>query len=96
MKDATKAIVMTKKGEINKHVKNALIHCRIEGDKIYTGYYNGSGKWATASSAASTVKAILKAEGFDFKQANGAPRGGITGEHLLISEDAVSFLQTIK
>lgn len=96
MKDATKAIVITKKGEISKSIKNAIGHCRFEDGKIYTGYYNGSGKWATATSAAGTVRMILNAEGFEYKSSNDAPKGGITGEHFIVSNEAVTFIQSLK
>lgn len=98
MKKQTKAIVLTAKGVVSKSILNALAHCRFNEseNKIYTGYYNGSGRWATASSAQATVVSILKAEGYEFEKGNDAPRGGVTGEHLLVPAEALNFIKNIK
>ena len=60
MKNLTKTIVLTKTGAINKAVSNMIANCRFDSatNKVYTGYYSGSGRYTTAHSASSIVEAI--------------------------------------
>ena len=98
MKNQTKAIVLTTKGVVSKFVTNAISHCGFNDseNKIYTGYYNGSGKWATATSAQHTIVSILKAQGYKFERGNDAPRGGVTGEYVKVSKIAFNFIKALK
>lgn len=96
MKNSIKNIVLTKSGNVNKSINNTLKHCSVnekEG-KIYTGYYNGSGKWATKGSAQPTVVEILKAGNFKYEIGNDSPKGGITGDFVKVSKTAMkAFLE---
>jgi hypothetical protein len=96
MKTATKKIVTTKSGAINKSVANMINHCRFANGKIYTGYYLGSGRFTSAQSASSTITAILDAQGYKYSKGNDAPKGGITGEYLKVSKTAEKFILSIK
>jgi hypothetical protein len=97
MKNATKKIVLTQKGEVNKAIKNALSNCRfdVNSNKIYTGYYSGKGRFATACSAQNTVISILKAQGYKYEIGNDAPRGGANGDFVKVSKTAFNFLKSI-
>lgn len=97
MKTQTKKLIETKSGSVSKNVINALLHCRFDSDqrKIYTGYYNGSGKWATRASSESTVTNILEAQGYKFTTGNDAPKGGITGDFVKVSKTAFIFILNI-
>lgn len=96
MKTATKNIIITKTGAVSKHIINALNNCHFAEKKVYTGYYSGSGRFTSAHSALSTVTSILDAQGYKYKVANDAPKGGIKGEHVVISNTAMTFLLSIK
>jgi hypothetical protein len=92
MKAQTKKIVLTKQGKVNKIVSNMLANCVFYNNRIYTGYYNGSGRFTTAHSAKSTVLKILEAQGYKYITGNDAPRGGISGEYVQVSKIASDFL----
>lgn len=98
MKTLTKKILLTKTGLINKSVANMISNCRFDSktNKIYTGYYSGSGRFTTACSASSTIEAILKAQSYKFTKSNDAPMGGIKGENYKVSKIAFDFLKSIK
>lgn len=97
MKTQTKKLIETKSGSISKNVINALLHCRFDSDqrKIYTGYYNGSGKWATRASSETVVTSILKAQGYRFTTGNDAPQRGIKGDFVKVSKTAFNFILNI-
>lgn len=97
MKATTKSIIFTKSGSVNKNIANAIGHCKFNESerKIYTGYYNGSGKWATAMDASGTIVQILKAQGYKYQSGNDAPKGGITGNFLKVSKTAFDFIRSI-
>ena len=98
MKNSIKNIVLTKQGKVNKSVNNVLNHCTVnekEG-KIYTGYYNGYGKWATKASAQPTVIELLKAGSFKYEIGNDAPKGGITGDFVKVSKTAMKAFLEVK
>lgn len=94
MKTATKKIVTTKTGSINKSICNMLQNCRFapKTRQIYTGYNSGSGRFTSAHSAMSLVSSILDAQGYSYEKGNDAPRGGITGEYVKVSKTAYNFL----
>lgn len=96
MKAATKKLITTKSGSVSKNITNMLKNCRFAGNKVYTGYYSGSGRFTSAHSALSTVKSILDAQGYKYEIANDAPQGGVRGEHVVVSKTAVDFLISIK
>lgn len=96
MKNSTQKIVITKTGNISKNIINAINHCTFTNDRVYTGYYSGSGRFTTANTALPVIKSILEAQGYKFEIGNDAPRGGVNGEHLKISKTAITFLQSLK
>jgi hypothetical protein len=65
-------------------------------NKIYTGYYSGSGRFTTACSAKSTITNILDAQGFKYTIGNDAPKGGIKGEFIKLSKPAFKFILNLK
>lgn len=97
MKTSTKNLIMTQKGQVSKNIANALSRCRFnEAErKIYTGYYNGRGKWATRGSSQGIVLSILESQGYSYKVDNDAPQGGITGDYVKVSKTAFEFLRNI-
>ena len=95
MNNQTKKLILTQKGELNKHVTNALSHCTFLNGKIYTGYYSGSGRYTSSQSAMSTVTAILDAQGYKYTTGNDAPKGGIMGEYVKVSKVAFEFLTNL-
>ena len=98
MKKATKKLITTASGTISKNISGMLANCHFDtkNNKIYTGYYSGSGKYTSAYSAMSTVESILKAENLKYTIANDAPRGGTKGEHAKVSKVAFNLLLNIK
>jgi len=96
MRNSTKKIVLTQKGEINKAVINMLGNCRFASDRVYVGYNRGSGRYISAHTAQGCVVSILQAEGFIFTTGNDAPRGGILGDFVKCSKVALEFLKKIK
>jgi hypothetical protein len=98
MKASTKSILLTKSGSINKQVSNMLKNCRFDSNKnkIYTGYYSGSGRFTTRHSAMHTVKSILNAQGYKFSEGNDSDRGGASGEFVKVSKTAFNFLLNIR
>jgi hypothetical protein len=96
MKNQTKNLIYTQKGELSKHITNALSNCKFDNGKIYTGYYSGSGRFTSAHSAMGTVTAILDAQGYKYTTGNDAPKGGIKGEYVKVSKVAFQFLTNIK
>lgn len=93
MKKETQKIILTKKGEISKHVTNAIGHCRFEDGKIFTGYYSGSGRYASRHSASETIKQILSAQGYGYKFFND---GGAPLEYIKCSKIATKFILSLK
>jgi hypothetical protein len=95
MTTSTKKIVLTAKGTINKSIVNMLSNCRYDfkTNKIYTGYYSGSGRFTSAHSAESTVTSILNAQGYKYTIGNDAPRGGVSGDFVKVSKTAFNFLR---
>lgn len=98
MKTATKNIVFNKDGNQSKSVINMLMNCRFDStsNKIYTGYYSGSGRFTTAHSALPTIALLLKSQGYKYTVANDAVRGGAKGEHVVVSKTAFEFLLSVK
>jgi len=99
MKNSTKNLVMTKSGQVSKNITNALARCSFAHStkKIYTGYYLGSGRFASRHSAMHTVTAILNAQGYAFEMGNDAAKGGAYGEYVqLKSRTAFEFVQNLK
>jgi hypothetical protein len=96
MKAQTQKIVLTKSGSVNKSVSNMISNCNFSTDKIYTGYYSGSGRFTTSHSAMGLVIQILSAQGYKFEKGNDAPKGGIKGEYLKISKTAINFIKSLK
>lgn len=92
MNNQTKKLIYTQKGELNKHVKNALSHCSFLNGKIYTGYYSGSGRYTSSHSAMGTITDILEAQGYKYTTGNDAPKGGIKGEYVKVSKVAFEFI----
>lgn len=92
------ALFITKKGEISKNITNMLLNCRFDSaeNKIYTGYYSGSGRFSKAGSAEKTVVSILDALGFAYTVGNDAPRGGVSGDFVKVSKKAFETLIKIK
>ena len=95
MNNQTKKMILTQKGELNKHVKNALSHCTFNNGKIYTGYYSGYGRYTSSQSAMGTVTAILDAQGYKYTTGNDAPKGGIKGEYVKVSKVAFEFITNL-
>ena len=95
MKNQTKNLIYTQKGELNKHIKNALSNCKFDNGKIYTGYYLGSGRYKSSHSAKGTVTAILDAQGYKYTTGNDAPKGGIKGEYVKVSKVAFEFITNL-
>lgn len=93
MKNSTKKLILTKTGAINKSVSNMLSNCRFDGNKIYTGYYSGSGRFTSAHSAMPLIKSICDAQGYKYSTGNDAPKGGITGEYVKVSRVAMNFIK---
>ena len=98
MKTQTKTFCITAKGEINKAVINALSNCRFDTPqtRIYTGYYSGSGRFASRASAEHTVVSILNAQRYKFTTGNDAPKGGILGDYVKMSKIAFDFIAALK
>jgi hypothetical protein len=94
MKTATKKIVLTAKGTINKSIVNMLSNCSYDHktNKIHTGYYSGTGRFTTAHSAQQTLTSILDAQGYKYTIHNDAPRGGVSGEFVKVSKTAFNFI----
>jgi hypothetical protein len=98
MKTALKNIIINKNGQRSQSVINMLLNCRFDNtsNKVYTGYYSGSGRFTSAHSALPTIELLLKAQGYKYTIANDAVRGGAKGEHIVISKIAYNFLLSIK
>ena len=93
----TKSLVLTKKGEINKTVKNALSGCRFDGkqNKIYPVTYVGSGNFISKRDNSYYVESILNSQGYKFTKGNDAPRGGENGNFFKVSKTALLFLLSL-
>jgi hypothetical protein len=103
MKTSVAKIVTTKSGTISKNVTGMLANCTFISKKskgtqnrIYTGYYSGSGRFTSAHSAMFTVKQILDAGGYKYKTGNDAKFGGVKGEYVQVSNVAFDLILTIK
>lgn len=97
MKTATKKLILTQKGEVSKSIINMLSNCIFveQSNKIYTGYYSGTGRFTSAHSAMSTVVSILNAQGYKFTKGNDSVRGGVKGEHVKVSTVAFQFIKSL-
>ena len=95
MKTATKKIVLTQKGEINKLVKSMIKNCSFDGNKIRTGYYSGRGRFTSRHSAQGYITDILKAQGYKFETGNDSKMGGASGEFVKVSKTAMNFIQSL-
>lgn len=93
MKNKTRQLIYTKKGSIDKNILNAINHCTIEDNKIFTGYYSGSGRFTTRHSAAGTIIELLTAQGY---KSTLIDNGGANKEYLKVSKVASKFIQAIK
>lgn len=98
MKPKTKKNLMTKKGELNQNIVNALKNCRFDfsTNRIYTGYYTGSGRFASKANSVHTVELIVRSQGYKYDVLNDAPRGGILGEYVqLFSKTSINFIHSL-
>ena len=95
MKNATKKIVLTSKGKVNKSIVNMIKNCKFDGDKIRTGYYSGKGRFTTRHSAMHTITSILIAQGYKFERGNDSDRNGASGEYVKVSKVASKFIYSI-
>ena len=87
---------MTKSGQVSKNITGMLRNCNFFSDKkVYTGYYSGTGRFTSAHSAMPLVKQLLDAAGYKYTVANDAPKGGVSGEHVVLSATAKNFLKEI-
>ena len=98
MKAKTKSLCITAAGKISKNIQYAIRNCRLDvaNNKIYTGYYTGSGRFTSAASSDHTIVSILRAQGYKFTRGNDAPRGGALGDYVKISRTAFNFIATLK
>jgi hypothetical protein len=94
MKTATKAIVLTAKGEVNKHFKNALMCARFDeaNTKIYPCSWMKSGRNFACRDKSALITSVLKAQGYKFEIGNDAPKGGLEGNYIKVSKTALAFL----
>lgn len=76
----------TKKGELKKDPVTKLAHnCIImQGEKVYTGKYSGTGKHTKSVDYTPSVVALLTRNGYLVEYGNDAPRGGVTGNFVIV------------
>lgn len=55
----------------------------------YTGYYTGSGRHTKAQNYKGEVESVLRSLGISYAAGNDAPRGGVSGEYVVITSKAV-------
>lgn len=92
MKKATKNIVLTKSGKVNKNISNAIRNCSFDGNKIRTGYYSGFGRFTSRHSAMGNITPILESQGYKYSIGNDSHRGGASGEYIKVSKQAMNFI----
>lgn len=85
-------VLTTKSGEVNKNTKSAINNCRIEGNKIYTKQYTGSGNYKNFKDNSGIIETILKRLGYEFTTGNDAPRGGKEGDFIKCSKTAINAI----
>lgn len=88
-------LVLTQIGKVNRNFENAWINSRIEGNKIYHTYVNGSGRWSSNQSSRIYFIQILEAFGYKYSEGNDAPRGGATGDYIKVSSVAMRNIKNI-
>jgi hypothetical protein len=81
---------------LTKDAANAVRNCRISGNKIYVGGYAGRGRWTKSYSYQAYLVAILDRLGYKYTTGNDAPRGGVTGDYLKVSQRAVSAIESLR
>ena len=98
MKTATKAIVLTAKGEVSKQFRNALMCARFDEttNKIYPCRWMKSGRKFACSDKSALIINVLKAQGYRYEEGNDAPKGGLEGNYIKVSKAALSFLKQFR
>lgn len=94
MKAATKKLILTKSGSVNKLYSNVIKNSRLDSTtrRVYCVRYTGSGRFAKVSDNSNYVREILHAQGYKFTEGNDAPRGGQSGNYIEVSRTAFRFL----
>ena len=98
LKTATKKVILTAKGEVNKHFVNALFCARFDDatKTIYPCKWMKSGRRFACSDKTNTILEALKAQGYKFEQGNDAPKGGLEGNYIKLSAPAYNFLKNFR
>jgi hypothetical protein len=71
-------------GSITSSVTRKMLEEVLKTGFVRTGYYNGSGKWATAQDFTDLVSGILTDLGINHEKGNDAPKGGVSGNFITI------------
>ena len=97
MTNRTKALLMTKKGEINQQIKRMISNCHFGNDcKIYPKYYHGSWRFTSVYDASNYVKMLIESQGGKIEDTgNDSPRGGAKGYYIQTTPAVYYFLLSL-
>lgn len=98
LKTATKKLILTAKGEVNKNFVNALFCARFEDNtrRIYPCKWFKNGRHFACRDKTNIITSVLKAQGYAYALLNDAPKGGLEGIYIKVSPKAYEFLQSFR
>jgi hypothetical protein len=70
------------KGMIASSIVRKMLEDVLKTGFVRTGYYNGSGKWATAQDFTAAVSQILSDLQIAHEKGNDASKGGVSGNFI--------------
>jgi len=92
----TASLIITGKGTINLKWVNLIANCIFDKNKIYPKKWKGSKRHMSLSDGMPGLKQLLSAQGYKFTTGNDAPRGGVEGDFIKVSNTAIIFLMEIR
>ncbi|NLB86065.1 MAG: hypothetical protein GX793_03270 [Bacteroidales bacterium] len=94
----TQEFALTKKGTLNRNIKNAVLSILINPKKrrIYPKHYTGSGRYVNLKDYSFYITELLTLQGYKFTWGNDAPRGGKNGDYIQVSKAGLDFILSIR
>ena len=83
--------LLRKDGHLRKEYRDTIN--RVNGTRIYHTQTRGRGRYINYYSFRHTLVELLNELGYKYREGNDAPRGGRTGDYIVITKSALKGLK---
>ena len=88
--------ILNKKGKLSRNYEVALGDVSELSNKIYSKHWIHSGRHHNLVDKSDSIINLIKALGYNYKEGNDAPQGGLQGDYIKISKTALKTLLKVK